>query len=130
MLYKCGNGRDGYGYPMEKVDWETMGEADQATWVSTNVAKQSNEELVRLGVFHGKLLYFRMNEILVLMALIFFFRLDLLNISDSAGSPRVGLRRGELWSRLAFNISKKPFQLVCELERMSRGKTIILRLFQ
>ena len=59
-----------------------------------------------------------------LRVLIFFFLLDLLAISDSAGNPRAGMRRGELWLMLAFNISTAPFQLVCELERMSRGMTI------
>ena len=58
MLYKCGNGRDTYGYPVEKVDWESMAEADQATWLSSNIKMQSNEELVRLGVFHGEFLDF------------------------------------------------------------------------
>ena len=60
--------------------------------------------------------------------LILFFLLDLLAISDSAGSPRAGMRRGELWMLLAFNISTAPFQLVCELERMSRGMTIDIEL--
>ena len=108
---------------MEKVDWEKMGEGDQATWLSRNVRKQSNEELVRLGVFHGKSRLFFNTEISFLSILILFLRLDLLSISDSTGNPRTGIRRGELWSRLAFNISTAPFQLLCELERMSRGKT-------
>ena len=56
--------------------------------------------------------------------LILLLRLDLLAICDSANNPRTGVRRGELWSKLAFNISKSPFPLVCELERMSRGKTM------
>ena len=51
------------------------------------------------------------------------FFLDLLAISDSAGLPRTGKRRGELWATLAFNISKAPIELVCELERMARGMT-------
>ena len=53
MLYKCGNGRDGYGYPVEKVDWVSMGEADQSTWLSSNIKPLANAELVRLGVFQG-----------------------------------------------------------------------------
>ena len=54
MLYKCGNGRDVHGFPMEKVDWEKMGEADQSVWISSNIKRLSNEELVELGVFDGK----------------------------------------------------------------------------
>ena len=51
------------------------------------------------------------------------FLIELLAISDSAACPRVGMRRGELWSRIAFKISKEPAQLIAELERMSRGKS-------
>ena len=120
MIYKCGIERDGYGYPVEKIDWETMAEADQATWLSSNIKKQDNAELVRLGVFQGE--FFSM-EIFFFIVLIIFFLLDLLNVADSAGNPRKGLRRGELWSKLAFNISNAPFKLICELERMSRGMT-------
>ena len=122
MLFKCGIERESYGYPVEKVDWERMAEADQATWLSSNIQPQTNDELVRLGVFHGELV-FRSARISFFSFLIFLFLLDLLSISDSAGNPRAGLRRGEIWSKLAFNISRAPFQLVCELERMSRGKT-------
>ena len=63
--------------------------------------------------------------IIDLSFLIFFFLLDLLNISDSAGNPRSGARRGEIWSMLAFNISTAPFKLICELERMVRGMTVL-----
>ena len=122
MIYKCGGAREIHGYPVEKVDWESMAEADQATWLSSNIKSQSNDELVRLGVFKGGL-WFLSLEISFFNVLIILFRLDLLSISDSAGNPRNGMRRGEMWSRLAFNISTAPFQLVCELERMSRGNT-------
>ena len=54
MLYKCGNGRAAHGYPMEKVDWEKMGEAGQEVWISSNIKKLSNEQLVELGVFEGE----------------------------------------------------------------------------
>ena len=122
MLFKCGTERESYDYPVEKVDWEKMADADQATWLSSNIRPQTNEELVRLGVFHGKFTFLRA-RISIFSFLIFLILLDLLSIRDSAGNPRSGLRRGELWSKLAFNISKAPFQLICELERMSRGKT-------
>ena len=56
--------------------------------------------------------------------LIFLLLLDLLAVSDSSSVPRTGVRRGELWSRLAFNISEAPIQLLCELERMARGITL------
>ena len=127
MLYKCGNGRDGYGYPMEKVDWVAMGESDQATWLSSGIKSLPNTELVRLGIFQGERMSDFIWSILLFSFLIFMFLrllLDLLAISDNAGNPRTGVRRGELWARLAFNISKAPFPLVCELERMVRGKTL------
>ena len=54
MLYKCGNGRDGYGYPVEKVDWVSMAESDHATWLSSSIKALPNSELVRLGIFKGK----------------------------------------------------------------------------
>ena len=128
MLYKCGNGRDGYGYPMEKVDWVSMGESDHATWLSSGIKSLPNSELVRLGIFHGKFDFEdfkrRISFLSFLIFLTILFFLDLLAISDGAGNPRTGVRRGELWARLAFNISKAPFPLICELERMVRGKTL------
>ena len=68
-----------------------------------------------------------MNLIWFLIFLMSFlcFLLDLLAISDSALDPRGGVRRGELWSMVAFNISTAPVMLACELERMSRGRTEI-----
>ena len=57
--------------------------------------------------------------------LIFLF-LELLAIEDTAERPREGIRRGELWSSIAFNLSKSPIELLNELERMSRGMTIII----
>ena len=126
-MYVCGIGRDGHGYPMEKVDWVTMAEHNQVAWLSSNISPQDNQELVRLGVFHGKFRLFFRFLISILIDLIFFFLLDLLAIEDSAGKPRTGKRRGEIWVELAFNISNGPFQLICELERMSRGKTIIIK---
>ena len=53
MLFKCGSGRDGYDYPLEKVDWETMGETDHASWISSGIKPQKNADLVKLGVFQG-----------------------------------------------------------------------------
>lgn len=53
MMYVCGNGRDGHGYPMEKVNWTAMGESDQSNWLSSGIVPQENAELVRLGIFGG-----------------------------------------------------------------------------
>ena len=54
MLYKCGTGRDQHGFPKEVVDWEKMGEAEQSVWISSDVKKLSNEEIVDLGIFDGE----------------------------------------------------------------------------
>ena len=102
-----------------------MGETDHASWISSGIKPQTNAVLVKLGVFQGIYSSFLISVICDLSVLIFLFLLDLLSIMDSAGNPRAGKRRGELWSALAFNISTEPFQLICELERMSRGNTLI-----
>ena len=54
MLYKCGMGRDGFHYPVEQVDWVSMAESEQSHWISSNIVPQTNEVLVKLGIFKGK----------------------------------------------------------------------------
>ena len=62
--------------------------------------------------------------ILFLIFNIFLF-LELLAIEDGSDRPRGGVRRGELWAVIAFQLSTSAVQLLNELERMSRGMTKI-----
>ena len=70
--------------------------------------------------------------ILSLTFLIFRF-LELLVIKDTADRPRGEVRRGEIWANVAFHLSDEPIKMLCELERMSRGKTesvIFMKLYR
>lgn len=50
--------------------------------------------------------------------------LDLRAIEDGPEKPRGdGIRRGEVWCRISFQISQLPIKLCGELEKMSRGKS-------
>ena len=112
----------GYYYPMEVVDWVSMGTMDEAWWRSKAFEKLSNEELVELGVFEGKLRVFRILSFLEIILI--FLLLDLRAIEDGPEKPRGDeMRRGELWRRISFQISQLPMSLCKELEKMSRGKS-------
>ena len=56
--------------------------------------------------------------------LLIFLLLALREIEDGPEKPRGdGIRRGELWRRISFQISQFPILLCKELEKMSRGKS-------
>ena len=61
-----------------------------------------------------------------------FLLLALREIEDGPDRPRGdGIRRGELWRRISFQISQLPILLCKELEKMSRGKSrIVVRVVQ
>ena len=56
MKRRCGISRVGSqnASPVELVEWEQMGEADESFWIACNVKRMDNNELVSMGVFRGK----------------------------------------------------------------------------
>lgn len=117
-----------YPYPAEIVDWLAMGSMDDAWWRSKDFERLSNEELVELGVFDGKIWDFKIWDFRIFIFLDIFLNfllLDLREIEDGPDKPRGdGIRRGEVWCRISFQISQLPIVLCGELEKMSRGKSI------